>query len=190
MQSARRLITLFGLSAIFVLVVVGAFVLADYVTKSEIAQQIVSQFGYLGVIALAIIAGLNVLVPVPAATFTPVFLAAGLWLPFIILTLTLGTLIADLIGYWFGSWSREYVDAHYPRTMTFLQGLNERHARYVLPTVFLYSAIVPLPNETIVIPLALLGFRFEQLLPALFLGNIVNQTFLAYGIANIFTYLF
>lgn len=174
----------------FLLSVTAIFFLADYVASSTVAQNLVSQFGYFGVAALATIAGLNVLVPVPAATFTPVFLAAGLWMPLIILTLVIGTLIADVIGFVFGRWSRSYVELHYPNSYRRISFLYTHHRHLILPAVFLYAAIIPFPNEAMLIPLAIMGFRFEQLLLPLFLGNAVNQTVLAYGSTNIFSFLF
>ena len=169
---------------------IASLYLADYVANNDMAQNLVSQFGYLGILIIAIVSGINVLIPVPAAAFVPVFTAAGLWLPLIILMLVIGTTIADLIGYWIGRWSKEFVEEHYPQSYRRMKVLDERHHSLVLPMVFLYAALIPFPNEAMLIPLALIGFRFKTLLIPLVLGNVVNQTALAFGANNIFTLLF
>ena len=169
---------------------VAALFLADYVANSAMAQNLVSQFGYLGILVIAMVSGLNLLVPVPAAAFVPIFTAAGFALPLIIAVLVIGTTIADMIGYFIGRWSKDFVEEHYPRTFSRMKVLDERHHNWVLPVVFLYAALLPFPNEAIIIPLALIGFRFQAFLIPLILGNIINQTALALGATNIFSLLF
>lgn len=169
---------------------IAALFLAEYVAQNGLAQNLVNQFGYAGIVVVAIISGLNILVPVPAAAFVPIFTAAGLYLPFIIIALVIGTTIADAVGYYFGRWSREFVEDHYPRTFLHIKSLHARRQSWVLPTVFLYAALMPFPNEAIIIPLALLGFHFRSFIIPLVLGTIVNQTALALGAANIFTLTF
>jgi membrane protein YqaA with SNARE-associated domain len=167
-----------------------SLLLANFVSNNEVAQGMVGQFGYLGILVLAIIAGVNVILPVPAATFVPVFLAAGMWMPFIIITLVIGTIIADYAGYFVGRWSREFAKDHYPNTYRKVLSLNEKHHNLLLPFVFFYAALVPFPNEAFIIPLALIGVKFRFILIPLILGNLINQSMLAFGTANIFTLLF
>lgn len=178
------------LSVIIVFVWVAALFLADYVSSNEMSQQLIAQFGYVGVFVMAVIAGVNVLVPIPAASFVPVFTAAGLWMPLIILALVLGTTLADLIGYFVGHWSREFAIDHYPKTYAKVLSLHESHHQLLLPLIFVYAALIPFPNEAIIIPLALVGIKLRTLLIPLILGNIVNQTALALGASNIFSLLF
>ncbi len=169
---------------------IAALFLAEYVATNDMARNLVSQFGYIGVLVVAIVSGLNVLVPVPAAAFVPVFAAAGLHIWLIIGVLVIGTTIADLIGYYVGRWSKEFVQEHYPKTFRKMKILDDSHHNWVLPLVFVYAALLPFPNEAIIIPLALIGFRFRTFLIPLILGNIVYQTALAFGATNIFTLLF
>ncbi len=185
-----KLIKLFTLGILIITIWVAALFLAEYVSNNDMAQNLVGQFGYFGILALAVIAGVNVLIPVPAATFVPVFTAAGLWLPLIIVFLVIGTVIADYLGYFVGHWSREFAEEHYPKTYTRIMALNEGHHNLLLPFVFLYAALIPFPNEAIIIPLALIGIRFRTILIPLILGNAINQTALAYGASNIFALFF
>ena len=188
--SSQKITRITLLSILITSIWVCSLYLANFVANNDLAQELVAQFGYLGVVAIAVVSGLNILVPVPAAAFVPIFTAAGLWMPLIIAALVLGTTIADAIGYYFGRWSKSFVEAHYPHTYTRIKVLDERHHNWILPVTFLYAALLPFPNEAIIIPLALLGFRFRTFIWPLVLGTIINQTALAYGANNIFELMF
>ena len=109
---------------------------AHFIENSTNAQTFIAKLGHLGVIIIATIAGLNVIIPIPAATLTPIFTAAGLWLPLIILSLTLGTLAANFIGYQLGTWSRTHVYKTYPRVVIYLENIYTRHPRLIIPLIF------------------------------------------------------
>lgn len=181
-------------SALAVVVVASAFLGALYSTQHLLAndavRELVASFGYLGVTFLAVTAGLNAVVPIPAATFTPLFVAAGLSVVGIIAALTIGTLIADLTGYLLGWAGRDVIRAKYPGTYAFFAQLQQERRRLVPPVAFLYASFVPFPNEALVIPLALSGVPVRILLLPLLLGNIVHQSLLVYGVTNVFAVLF
>ncbi len=102
---ARRKKQVFSLIALLAMVVIvagGALFFAEYLLRHPDLQAQVASLGYLGVIVIAMVAGLNVILPIPAVAFTPIFTAAGLNLVGIIFALTVGTLLADFIGYVFG----------------------------------------------------------------------------------------
>lgn len=188
-HSLHQLTKLTLITALILGFVSAAFYLAGYVEQHDTAKEIVNQFGYVGVIVVALVAGLNAVVPVPAATFVPVFLAAGLTMPLIIVSLVIGTTIADLIGYQLGRWGKRLVSKQYPRTHDRIQALQERHRKLLIPFVFCYSAFVPFPNEAIMIPLALSGVHLRIFIIPLVLGTVINQSLLAYGVNNIFLLL-
>lgn len=186
----RRTVRLVLLGVLLFGLFLGALFLAQYVEHNAAAQALVSQFGYAGIVFLALVAGLNVILPIPAASFTPVFLAADLSMPLIILSLVVGTIIADFIGYLIGRFGHTFVSTHYPKTQQKLRTIREQHRRWLLPFVGFYAAFVPFPNEAMLIPLAVSGVRFSALLIPLLIGNAINQTILAYGINNFFTAFF
>lgn len=189
MSPKKHTALLFIVSA-FVLLVVGALFLAQFVSTNVTAQNLIADAGYLGIVIIAIIAGLNAIVPIPAATFTPLFTVAGLSLPLIIASLVIGTVIADTIGFSFGRWSRTSVAEHYPKTHDFFTSLVKTRQWLILPMVTLYASFVPFPNEAILIPLAIAGVSFYTILPALIIGNIIHQTTLALGFSSLFSWLF
>lgn len=180
-----------GLTLLVVLagVLVVTFYLAFTIEKNPAVQNILAAIGYPGVYLLALIIGLNPFMPVPAATFTPIFLAAHLTLPFIITALTLGTVTADSLGYLFGHVSKVYVKKSHPRIYHFFKNLYTKHYSYVLPVVFFYTSFIPLPNELFLLPLAVLGMPFRLLIIPIIIGDAINQTLLAFGVQNVFLWL-
>jgi len=179
----------FLLSALLLIITLALFA-ADAVANNPELQAIVASWGYAGVTLVGLIAGLNVIVPMPAATFTPVFLAAGLWLPFIIVAMTAGILVADYIGYAFGRWSRIGITEKYPKLLAQYEKLVTRHRIWLLPVIFLYASFAPFPNEAIILPLAVLGVHFKiMFLPLLFSG-LIHQTIFSYGAQNLFLWWF
>ena len=182
----KSLVTLILIIVVFIAVLITARSLSE----NPYLLETISQFGYPGVMLVAIIAGLNTFVPLPAATFTPLFTASGLSLPLIILTLALGTLIADFIGYMLGHVSRDLIITKYPKIFSFATNIQQNHQKLIIPLVALYAAFVPFPNEAILIPLALAGTKFRTLLIPLIIGNILHQAVIIYGISSINNLLF
>ena len=179
--------TYYILIGFFALCLIGlAFYAATIVEANGTVREFVAQFGILGILIVAFISGLNILIPLHAATFTPIFTQAGFNLPTIIAAFTLGTLMADLVGYGIGVWGRHATKERHPRIHQKLITFNQKHGRLILPAIFLFAAFVPFPNEAMLIPLGLIGFRFYTLLPPLILGTMLNHTLYALGFMNIF----
>lgn len=177
---------LLGVTAIMV----ASFFFADYVATSSGAQTVINQFGYLGVIVISFIAGFNILLPVPPATFVPIFLAGGLMMPIIIACLVAGTLIADLAGYLIGTWGKGVIEDHHPKTTKLFERIREKHERLIIPLVFLFAAFMPLPNEAFVIPLAMMSVPVRSFIVPLMLGTTVYHLITVYGVQNLFAYFF
>lgn len=179
-----------GIILIVALCLLGAFFLADYVQDSNAARALVERFGYFGVFIIALVIGLNLFLPIPAATFTPIYVSAGFPIPGVIIALVLGATIADAIGYLIGVGGRHITKHAHPALQEKMESFAHAHHALVLPCIFLFSAFSPFPNEIIVIPLAVMGIRFRAIFFPLLLGTIFYETFLAYGITSVFEYFF
>ncbi|MES2749678.1 MAG: hypothetical protein V4668_02855 [Patescibacteria group bacterium] len=186
----KKFIPFLLISVVLLGVVILALFAADTITRSTEIQSFIGNLGYVGVILVAIIGGLNIFVPIPAVTLTPIFTASGLSLPLIILSLTVGTLIADYIGYLFGTVSRSYLFNQYPKIISWLEEKVTTRPHLLFPLTFLYAAFMPLPNEVIIIPFAVLGIKFQRLFLPLLLGNLVNQSMYAVGFQTVFNWVF
>ncbi len=145
--------------------------------------------GYFGVFISATIAGLNIFFPAPASALTPIFLASGLEFSYIVGALTLGTLLADIIGYYIGVFGKHVTEQVHPRLFSNLQKFDQKHHKMVLPAVFLFAALAPFPNELLLIPLGVIGYKFRYILIPLALGALIHQVTYAYGFINLFDVL-
>ncbi len=163
-----------------------SFAIAEFVLYDAWWQDKIASGGYLAVLLFAFVASMNIILPIPAVTFTPVFLTAGLSLLPIATALTLGTLLADLVAYIFGHYSAQGVARKYPRFSKKLTTYTITHKKLIIPLVFIYAAFVPIPNEVIVIPLALAKVPLKKIFLPLLLGNLLNQTLLAYATTQAF----
>ena len=161
--------------------VLGATLISGQLATHPEIIALFQSLGYAGVYLAAVIAGLNALLPIPAATLSPVFFEAGLTAEVVILTLALGTLTADLIGYALGHNGRSLLEKKYPNIIGATNYISTTSPWLLTLFVCAYASFVPLPNEIIVIPLALAGTPLRLLIPPLVIGAIVNQTLLVTG---------
>lgn len=174
------------LAILAVIIFLSVFSVARFVSSDAQAQAIVQEFGYFGVLIISFIAGLNAIVPVPAATFVPIFTSAGLLTPLIIATMVVGTMLADLLAWYVGVFSRRAAVANYPRLQEFALKLKGKKQWYIVTFLFLYATIAPLPNEIILVPLALAGVKLRVLFIPLLIGTIIYNTGMALGVQSIF----
>jgi membrane protein YqaA with SNARE-associated domain len=174
------------LSITFIVVIFAASLyFALYLSESSAVQSLVQRFGYLGVLLTGIIVGLNTIVPIHAATFSPIFITAGLPLSMIIFFLAVGTLIADMLAFALGHVSRDFVKEKYPKIYGYATKIHTEKSHLLIPIVTVYAAIVPFPNEAILIPLALAGTNPKKLIIPLIIGNIIHQTLFVSGVTNV-----
>jgi membrane protein DedA with SNARE-associated domain len=172
------------------IIIVGTFYFANELQQNDQAREWVQSFGYLGVLAVAIVGGLNVLVPIPASVFTPIFTEAGFGFPAIISLLVIGTVIADLIGYTLGYFGRTVTSHKPPDIVIKIEDLIAKNPKLVIPVMTLWAAFAPLPNEILLIPLGLAGYRLTYLIPSLIVGNIIHQSIFVFGIDGMFNWIF
>lgn len=174
-------------SVLFVIaLLVGAYFAGQEILENDHLREFVNGFGYIGVFAMAIIGGFNIIVPVPAITFLPIFLAADLNFLGIIITIALGATLADSIAYLLGNASRAVLnDSKQERLAALLREVQEKRAWLIPILLILYGSFVPLPNEVIVAPLAFIGYKFRYILPLVLIGNFVFNYLAATGINSL-----
>lgn len=148
----------------------------------------VREFGYLGLFGTAALSGFNLVVPVPVVAFFPFFMEAGLAPVPTVLTIGLGMTAGDMVGYLLGAIGRQTVEP--PRVVRGIiqraQRLRDRHRLLPYAVLLGYAAVVPLPNELIVIPMAFMGFALAGIFAAALLGNLVFNTIAATGVVQLF----
>jgi hypothetical protein len=186
MWSRYRVTTLHYTNSIIfacLVIAIGLAIFASLQLQSNNAiVATVASLGYIGVFIAGLIAGLNVVFPVPAATLSPLFIEAGLTVPVIIIFLAAGTLAADFIGYLIGHTSRPIIKNKHPKIVALANRVSDAHPGLIAVFVTIYAALVPLPNELILIPLAFAGVSWRLLLIPLFVGAVIIQTLLVTGV--------
>lgn len=183
MKNVAPILKVAGIALLFV----GAMWLADQVKGSAAVQELVQRFSYGGVFLLAFVSGFNVIVPVPAMSFLPVFTEAGLDTWRIVATVSLGMTCGDAVGFLLGTYGRKAVTrVSVPAWIRKLEAAFQRHPLGLPLFLFLYAAFVPLPNELAVIPAAASGLKWQMVLVPVLLGNVVLNSLMALGVSSVF----
>jgi len=173
----------------FVLILGIALWLATALQDAGAIKEIVAQYGYSGIFFVSILGGFNLVSSVPVVAFVPVFLVAGLSQWLIIFAIVAGVTVADMIAYGLGRAGKKIIPDSLERVVHRIEKLRERHHLIPLIALFFFAAFAPLPNEVLVIPMALMGYRLLHILPSVLLGNIVFNSLGAFGVINIFELL-
>jgi membrane protein YqaA with SNARE-associated domain len=178
---------------VFLVILAGGLLaslwLTQYVTNDDISQKLIREFGHVGILIISFIAGLNALVPVPAATFVPIFTAGGISLPVIIILLVIGTMAANIVSYAIGRYGGKITQSHYPDVQKKLLNAYTGKERWLPYFVFFFTALIPVPDEVFLIPLGVMGIKLKQIIIPLFLGTIFYQTLAAFGVYNVFKFI-
>lgn len=159
--------------------------LAGHVENNENVQKLIASFGPIGILITGFIGGLNLIVPVPATAFIPVFSAAGFGQFVIIAMLVIGTTTADLLSFVIGTALGPRAQRINHRMLRFLQKNCEKHPGKLQIIIFLYAAFAPFPNEVLLLPLGALGVRLRTLLVAFTTGNILHISLLTFGLTSL-----
>lgn len=172
--------TIFGVVFVIILFVCTILV-AQWIQTNPDAQDTIASFGVLGILLVSFIGGLNLVFPIPATAFIPVFSAAGFATSLIVTIIVIGTTIADLIAYYIGTILKPKADKIHNRFVDWLRENCVGKPMYTGFVVFLYAAIIPFPNEVLLLPLGSLGMKLKNLVVPFTLGTAVHVTALAYG---------
>lgn len=152
----------------------------------EGVRETVLALGYPGLLAASVLSGFNLIVPVPVVAFFPFLLESGFEAAPALATIALGMTAGDLLGYLIGDASRDLVGDRLAGLRARVERMHRRHPVLPLVVLLLYAAFVPIPNEVLVIPLAFMGYPLAAVMAAVFCGNVVFNTLLAYGVTRIF----
>ena len=135
--------------------------------------------------------GFNIVVPIPAFVFTPLFVEAGLPFVTVAIVMGLGMTAGDVLGYAIGYVTRSLVAERAKHSrIARLVTWAERHGK-VWPYVLLgvYATMAPGPNELIIIPMAFMGYRLKYMFPIVFVGNAIFITLGSLGVTHLINIL-
>jgi membrane protein YqaA with SNARE-associated domain len=173
--------------AAFIVVVGIAFWLTYIAQENTIFRTLVSDYGYVGIFIVSLISGFNLILPIPAVSFLPLYLEAGLNIWITLGIITLGMTAADSFAYIIGRFGKEIAtEMHENRIFKKLDRWKQQHTYLPIVILFIYASLAPLPNELLVIPIGFIGYAYKKVLPALLLGNIIFNILTAFGVLHIF----
>lgn len=171
----------------FLLIFVIAIWLSKIAKDSLILQNWIASFGYSAIFFISTLSGFNLVVPIPAISFLPLFIESGLNFWLTIVLITLGMSLADSLAYLLGRAGREITwSLTQSRIFDKLEKWCDRNFWGPIIVFGLYVALAPLPNEVIIIPLAVLGYRWRHLILPLLIGNFIFNILAAFGITKFF----
>jgi membrane protein YqaA with SNARE-associated domain len=178
----KALLRLFIVGIFFVL----AFWLGSIAESNETVKSLAIKYGYLGVVVVSVISGVNIVIPIPAIAFLPLFVDVGLNYWIIIFAITIGMSVGDAISYLIGQAGRTFIRT---KIFTHLESIRKEYPLAPFFILFLYAAFVPLPNELVIIPLSFLGYKFFRLAPVVIVGNLIFNIITGSGVNSIFEFV-
>lgn len=171
-------------------VIALAFWAAQFAQENTAVQSFVSSYGYLAIFLASIISGFNLVVPIPAVSFLPLFLESGLNLWVILFTMTIGITLADIVAFLVGKSGRQIATIKkHSKLFIKIDALRARYRSAPLFALFVFASIAPLPNEILVLPMGFMGYRLREIILPVLLGNGVFNTVTAFGIISLFQVL-
>ena len=147
-------------------------------------MELVTVYGYVGAFLVCIIGNISIFIPIP---FALIVYAFGSTLNPLLLGLVsgLGSAIGEMVSYFLGWGGRKIIEGKYGSR---LDAVKRLITRYGVLSVFLV-ALLPLPDDLLLIPLGMMRYDFKKTFIALLLGKTLMCIFLAYAGAFSFSYL-
>lgn len=172
----------------FIAIIALAFSLAGLVSDNESVRMMVFNYGYIGAFVISIVSGFNLLVPIPAVSFMPLFIESGISFLPAILVITLGVTLADIFVCVLAMLSK-HLAKHASIGDKIFEKFHEfgvAYPRSPLIILFFYASLIPLPNELLLIPLILARHSLRQIILVILIGNFIHQFLYAKGVIGIF----
>jgi len=137
---------------------------------------LVSTYGYAGAFVISIVGNFTVFLPVP---FALTIYAFGATLNPLLLGLVCGagSAIGELSAYLIGVGGRKVLDESYGRR---LESAKQLVQRYGMTAIFLF-ALLPLPDDLVLIPLGMLRYSLRKAMLAMWAGKTIMCTVVAYA---------
>jgi membrane protein YqaA with SNARE-associated domain len=137
---------------------------------------LITKYGYAGAFLLSIFGNFTIFFPVP---FTITIYAFGATLNPLILGLVcgIGSTVGEFSAYLIGVGGRKVIEGRYEERLESAKRLIHRYGATI---IFLF-ALLPLPDDVILIPLGVLRYDLKKALGAMFLGKTIMLTFVAYA---------
>jgi membrane protein YqaA with SNARE-associated domain len=137
---------------------------------------LVTNYGYAGAFLISIFGNFTIFFPVP---FTITVYAFGATLNPLVLGLVcgIGSTVGEFSAYLIGVGGRKVIEGRFEERLESAKRLIQRYGA----TIIFFFALLPLPDDVILIPLGVLRYDLKKVLGAMFLGKTIMLTFVAYA---------
>jgi membrane protein YqaA with SNARE-associated domain len=138
--------------------------------------ELVSTYGYAGAFVISLFGNFTVLFPVP---FVITIYAFGATLNPLILGLVcgLGSTVGEFSAYLIGRGGRRVLDDRYGKQLAMAKILLQKYGM----TIIFILALLPLPDDLILIPLGMFRYNLKKAMAAMFLGKLIMCISVAYA---------
>ncbi len=171
----------YGTFLVVILTIVGWALFFYFIPPITVVKKIGLQDSYIIAFVLAVICGFSSLT---GTTFyvAVAALAHGGANPLILgLVGGLGLCISDFAFYFVVCKGTHVIDTHWANVSNFIKRWIQVLPGWLLyPFIFLYSTFAPVPNDVMLVTLAVGGIPFKKIAPFLFAGDIASTILLAY----------
>jgi membrane protein YqaA with SNARE-associated domain len=165
--------------------VAGIIALQQSPAVARAITSLVQWGGYTGLLGAAALSGFNLAVPVPVIAFYPSLVAAGLDPVLTVLVIAVGMTIGDAVAIVLGVMGRHTIRPPDSAFVRWAETVRVQHPERVWIGLTAFAAFVPLPNETVILPLAYLGFRPAGIVACAFVGHVVFNALAALGLLQL-----
>lgn len=186
----KRVSRILGALAI-ILIFISWVILLQKISPATIVDFFGTQNSYLLVFFLAFVGGTSILFPFPY--YLVVFTFGAAHLNPILLGIFAGTgvMLGDSTSYLVGYSGREIIPAKLSERFNKIRDwLLRQKSGFIALGLFLYGAIIPIPNDVVIVPLGVIRFSYIKAVIPLWLGNIVFNIIVAfaglYGLSFVF----
>jgi len=179
MELSEREKKVFGATFLILIFIVWLFILYK-IPPTEIVDKVGVKNGYLLVLILAIIGGTSILFPIPYYLVVFTFAAGGLN-PFLLAFMAgTGVAIGDSTSYLVGYSGREILSGKMMNIFNRMyEWLSKKPKWMLFSFLYIYTAISPLPNDLINVPMGFVKFPYFRLMIPMWLGNITFNLIIA-----------
>ena len=181
MQKKNKNILQFLLIVSLIIILI---LLTPLLRESDIIVRLVDSYGYIAVFLLSIISGFNILVPVPPAIIGTLFIELGLNIVGVIITIIIGITIADLTAFYLGKTINQLFENR--NAIRRIEKYILRYKYFHIFLILVWASFIPLPNEVILIPLAIIGYKFKDIVIPLLIGNVIGTYYFIFIGQSIF----
>lgn len=171
------------------LVLVGIIIFLSYVGPARIISFLGFKNVYLIVFVLGIIGGVSAFSA--SGFYATVFsLALGGANPFVLALFSApGVLIGDFIFWYLGVQGRKTINEEYNRYLLKFSSWLSRKPKWFMPiVVYVYTGLTPFPGDFLMFTLAVLNYKFRQILIPTLLGNYTLALFVSLAAVYVLNY--